>query len=98
MPTQISTRTKVIIAIGLCSSLEVSAETRVDEGCMVTWSVPCVWVSFGEFAVASVEEVVIVVIVVVVGRLDVSMPPVRQVVFADISENNEKRNHEFRWY
>lgn len=49
----------------------------------------------GEVAVAGVEEVG--VMVVVVGILDVSMPPVTQVVFSDICESHEKkRNHEVR--
>jgi len=75
--------------------LEELEETGVGEGCMVTWSVPCVWVGSGEVAVAGVEEVG--VMVVVVGILDVSMPPVTQVVFADICESHEKkRNHEVR--
>lgn len=64
---------------------------------MVTWSVACVWVSSGEVAVAGVEEVG--VMMVVVGILDVSTPPVTQVVFADLWGSHEKkRNHEVRWY
>jgi hypothetical protein len=49
----------------------------------------------GEVAVAGIEEVGVTVLVV--GTLDVSMPPVRQVVFADIWKSHEKkRNHEVR--
>ena len=46
---------------------------------------------------AGVEEVG--VMMVVVGILDVSTPPVTQVVFADLWGSHEKRrNHEVRWY
>ena len=46
--------------------------------------------SSGEVAVAGVEEVGAMV---VVGILDMSMPPVRQMVFADISESHEKKSN-----
>jgi len=46
-------------------------------------------VGCGEVAVAGIKEVA--AIVVVVGRLDVSMPPVTQVVFADIGRGMSKR-------